>query len=277
MLMTPKAVVTKTLRPVWRQVWRIRGRLVELRRLALPSNEAERFEVVRRVAGRLLPEYKLTWPQIAWMRDPAFGRYLERFGEREGMNSHRHWTLLNLLRLVDAVPGDTAECGVFRGASSFLICKYNSQCRGFKRVHSCFDSFEGISNPTRHDGDFWTAGSLCCGIEEVQENLAEFTDVRFHKGWIPERFPDVEARRFAFVHIDVDLYTPTKDSVEFFYPRMSAGGIILCDDYGCTTCPGANLAIDEFLEDKPESMVENSCGGGFLIKNNLTAAAIVLE
>lgn len=48
----------------------------------------------------------------------------------------------------------------------------------------------------------------------------------------------------------VDLYEPTKDSIEFFYDKLNVGGIFLCDDYGFTSCPGATKAIDEFLVDK---------------------------
>ena len=73
--------------------------------------------------------------------------------------------------------------------------------------------------------------------------------------------------RFSFVHIDVDLYDPTKDSISFFYDRLNADGIIVCDDYGFTTCPGATRACNEFLENKPEKMIALSGGGGFLIKD----------
>ncbi len=47
---------------------------------------------------------------------------------------------------------------------------------------------------------------------------------------------------------------------------MNVGGVIICDDYGFATCPGATKAIDEYLRDKPEKMVMLSDGGGFLIK-----------
>ena len=32
--------------------------------------------------------------------------------------------------------------------------------------------------------------------------------------------------KFAFVHIDADLYKPIFDGLEFFYPRLSQGGFI---------------------------------------------------
>ena len=59
---------------------------------------------------------------------------------------------------------------------------------------------------------------------------------------------------------------PTIDSVSFFYPRLSPGGILVCDDYGFTTCPGATRAIDEFFAGKPEKMLALGGGGGFVVK-----------
>ncbi len=80
-------------------------------------------------------------------------------------------------------------------------------------------------------------------------------------------------KRFAFVHIDVDLHEPTMDSVEFFYPRLAPGGILLCDDYAIGTCVGATEAIDDFFDDKPEKMIALDAGGGFMIKGVVTASA----
>ena len=66
----------------------------------------------------------------------------------------------------------------------------------------------------------------------------------------------------------------TLDSIEYFYPRLNDGGIILCDDYGSALCPGATQAIDEFLSDKPEKVLYMPCGNGFMIKNQSTAGQI---
>lgn len=234
------------------------------------SDANARVAVLRAIADRMLPDYRLTWPQMGWWHDAEFNAYLERFDERRGFNTHRRWTLWQLVRLVTAVEGDTAECGVFRGASSWLIC---AATKGKRRKHHLFDSFEGLSEPEAADGAHWKAGALAAGEELVRDNLRSFADrLMFHKGWIPDRFGDVEDRKFAFVHVDVDLRQPTLDSLEFFYPRLSHGAVFLCDDYGCTTCPGATEAIDRFLADKPEKMVSLDAGGGFLIKGTPTAA-----
>ena len=226
-----------------------------------------RFFLLQKVGTFLVPKYRFNWPQLAWWDDEEFNAYLTRFDEHRSNNAYRHWMLAQLMRQVSDVPGNTAECGVFRGASSHLICQANQQAQS-RRVHHLFDSFAGLSAPSSKDGGFWSAGDLACPLDVVKDNLSEFGEdaVRFHQGWIPDRFPDVGEQRFSFVHIDVDLYEPTRDSLAFFYPRMQAGGIILCDDYGFTTCPGATDAFDAYLQDKPEPMITLPCGGGFLIK-----------
>lgn len=227
-------------------------------------NQDRRLSALKVIAQRLIPDYRLTWHQMDWWHDREFNVYLDRFDEREIFNTHRRWMLWQLLRLVHDVRGDTAECGVFKGSSSWLIC---SAMQGTGRTHHLFDSFEGLSNPEPQDGRYWTRGSLAAGEEIVATNLEPFTEMlKFHKGWIPDRFPDVKEKAFAFVHVDVDLRQPTYDSIEFFYPRLSPGGIMLCDDYRCSTCPGATNAIDDFLADKPEGMVSLDAGGGFFIK-----------
>jgi hypothetical protein len=221
------------------------------------------------IANRLIPEYRLTWPHMEWWHDSEFNAYLERFRERRRFNTHRRWMVWQLLRLTRDVPGDTAECGVFQGAGSWLIC---AATRGSGRMHHLFDSFEGLSEPAAEDGTYWTAGDLTAGEELVREKLAPFADqLVFHKGWIPERFADVADKTFSFVHIDVDLAQPTLDSMEFFYPRLAPGGILVCDDYRLITCPGATKAVDSFLADKPEKMLSLDAGSGFIIKGVATA------
>jgi O-methyltransferase len=54
------------------------------------------------------------------------------------------------------------------------------------------------------------------------------------------------------VHVDLDIFASITDALTFFYPRMAAGGIIVFDDYGFPSCPGARAAVDEFFSQKPE-------------------------
>jgi O-methyltransferase len=232
-----------------------------------------RFAALWRAGRVLFPEYRFGWPQIAWWRNADFNRYLDRFEERQGFNTGRRWIVYQLTRLVAQVPGDTAECGVFKGAGSYLIGKALGGTKDQARTHFVFDSFEGLSAPSAEDGAAWKKGDMTFGMEGVRQALASVPNVRLCRGWIPAPFAEAEGSRFAFVHIDVDLHDPTHDSLAFFYPRMNAGGIIVCDDYGFTTCPGATQAVDEYLADKPERMIALPAGGGFLVKGCPTGEA----
>ncbi len=229
-----------------------------------------RFALLKFFAKYIFPSYRFKWPQLDWWENIDFTNYLKRFQEESGMNTDRRWMLSQLHRLTAAIPGDTAECGVYRGAASYLICHQNSILSGVKRRHFMFDSFQGISKPLEIDGNHWKKGDLSASIDEVEDIISEFPDAMLMKGWIPSRFYEVFDRQFSFVHIDVDLYEPTRESIEFFYPRMAIGGIILCDDYGFTTCPGATRAVNDFLGDKPEKMISLCSGGGFMIKGCTT-------
>jgi O-methyltransferase len=173
-------------------------------------------------------------------------------------------------RVARNVPGDTAECGVRFGTSSFFIL---NGLNDPGKEHHIFDSFEGLSEPSDEDHpsenerSAWKSGDLTADEQVTRKNLAAFPNCRYYKGWIPERFDEVSDRRFSLVHIDVDLHDPTKDSLEFFYPRMNAGGIILCDDYGFSECPGATRAMDEFFRDKEESIFHIPTGQGMVVKS----------
>ena len=76
--------------------------------------------------------------------------------------------------------------------------------------------------------------------------------VALHAGLMPDTFAGHEQARIALAHVDVDIYSSIVACCQFIYPRLVAGGVIVFDDYGAPTCPGARAAVDEFFADKPE-------------------------
>lgn len=243
----------------------------------LSPDKKRRYYAVKLFGDFVFGDYRQSWSELDWLHDANFNSYLELFDERSGFNTHRKIALWELLRLTRYVDGDTAECGVFEAASSYLICAANAASPEMNRHHHLFDSFEGLSKPNAADGDHWKEGALAAGVALVAENLAPFEEqLVFHKGWIPTQFGNVTNRTFSFVHVDVDLEQPTRDSIEFFYERMTPGGIFLCDDYACVTCPGATITIDEFLANKIEKMLRLPGGGGFFIKGTKTGTPALI-
>jgi O-methyltransferase len=72
----------------------------------------------------------------------------------------------------------------------------------------------------------------------------------FHRYSLGLQFCQVADHSFCFVHIDVELYQPTLDSLAFFYSHMVSDGIVLSDAYGFSMCPGLKQVFNEFIADK---------------------------
>ncbi len=228
------------------------------------ETELLRYRLAEGLTGLIYPKYKFSDIARIYLEDDEFRREYERVEPDNYRSLDRKYTVDQLVNLVSRVEGDTAECGVFQGATSYFICR---RIAGSAKRHHLFDSFQGLSAPGVNDGTYWKTGDMRGSEAKVRRNLKRFeSQVVYHKGWIPERFSDVADARFSFLHLDVDLYQPTLDSLEFFYPRMNQNGIIVCDDYGFTTCPGARKAMNLFFSDKPERIVSLPTGQGFVVK-----------
>ncbi len=102
--------------------------------------------------------------------------------------------------------------------------------------------------------------------EIVTENVHRvFPRVGFVPGWIPAGFVGQPERVYRFVHIDVDLYQPTLDSLQYFFPRLAEGGIIITDDYDW---PGARKAFQEYaLEHRLELLATDTSQAYFIKKS----------
>lgn len=206
---------------------------------------------------------------LVWLASEAFRQASEAWKGIPGLPDDRRFFLLSTAAAVRHIEGDTADIGVRFGTSSFFILRGIDDAA---KQHHLFDSFEGLSAPAAQDRAApqqraWKRGDLLADEDETRHNLRMYADrCRFYKGWVPTRFAQVQDRKFAFVHVDVDLYQPTRDTLEFFYPRLSPGGVIVCDDYGSTLCPGARQAMDEFMADKPEALFEVPTGQALVVR-----------
>jgi predicted O-methyltransferase YrrM len=212
--------------------------------------------------------------------DPIFNSLYKEAQTKTQMESsdnilrrQRHYVLNYLLRNADLRSGHVCEVGCWRGLSAYQMATY-LRSQNIDVILHIFDSFEGLSEIESVDRYEYEKRDLksvrkqfACSLEEVQDNLKEFDFIKYYKGWIPERFPEVKDETFSFVHIDVDLYQPTYNSFEFFYPRLWPGGIMVFDDYGCIQFPGAKKAIDECISQYEKFFfLPLPSGQAFLIK-----------
>jgi O-methyltransferase len=148
------------------------------------------------------------------------------------------------------VNGAIAEIGVFKGGSAALI----GELKGEKKLY-LFDTFEGLPDLNQHDtsNEFHKGQFKETSFEYVKKLVAPFSNVTILKGYFPDTAGPIMNETFSLIHLDVDLHKTTKDALEFFYPRMSKGGIIISHDY--VNADGVRKAFDDFFQDKPEPIL----------------------
>jgi O-methyltransferase len=165
------------------------------------------------------------------------------------LTANEAYTVYSLALAQSKREGDMAEVGTFQGGSAKMIC----EAKGDRPLH-LFDTFEGLPAVAREDGNVHKPHQYACSLESVRGYLSHYPRVSFYKGRFPETSPPVAGLRFSFAHFDVDLYESTLACLEFFYPRMIPGGVMLSHDYSILS--GVRAAFEKFLFDKPEALVE---------------------
>ena len=213
-----------------------------------------------------------------------YGESLVEAGDQNSDNIYKILRHLNLYSYIENIidkniEGDFAECGCFNGNSLFATRKLLDFKGSSKSIH-VFDSFEGgLSEFLEKDLMGSSIQSLAeaekvknqfsSSFKVVSEKIKNYDNIFLNKGWIPQVFNLTDNRTYSFVHIDVDLYEPTLESLKYFFGKVSKGGIIICDDYGYNLFPGAKRAVDLFiseLDKKDYSLFIPFAVGGCLIQ-----------
>jgi O-methyltransferase len=135
--------------------------------------------------------------------------------------------------------GHAAEVGVYKGGTGFLIGQIFKE----RKVY-LFDTFAGL--PAVTDGvDYHHAGDFDDVNFEAVKQLCSAPCFEIRKGFFPATAEGIDAP-FAFVHLDADLYQTTLDGLNFFWPKLVPGGLIILDDFYWNQCPGVAKAVIEF-------------------------------
>jgi O-methyltransferase len=201
-----------------------------------------------------------------WIPDKDFAALLKTIEPHTLVSPDRCYLLYQLANQVVTLEGDFWECGVFRGGTALMFAEILAGKARAKenRALYLFDTFEGM--PEAHpEKDKHKSGDLAdTSVERVSSLFKGEFQPKIVAGWIPETFKGLEDRRIAFAHVDVDIYQSVVDCCAFIYPRLAKGAVMVFDDYGFPTCPGARLAVDEFFGDKPEIPMVLPTGQAFI-------------
>ena len=142
----------------------------------------------------------------------------------------------------DDVPGDLIETGVWRGGACIFM-KANLRAWGdTTRTVWLADSFEGLPRPNAalypaDAGDtLHKQTGLAVGVTQVRHNFERYwlldDRVEFLVGWFKDTLPTAPVEQLSLMRLDGDMYESTIQALEPLYPKLSAGGFCIVDDYG---------------------------------------------
>jgi hypothetical protein len=96
-------------------------------------------------------------------------------------------------------------------------------------------------------------------VQDVAANMRKtgYPDRRVHliKGPVEETLPRNELGEIAILRLDTDWYSSTRCELEYLFPKLSTGGVLIIDDYG--HFEGAKKATDEFFAAHPTPILLN--------------------
>ncbi len=156
--------------------------------------------------------------------------------------------------LLNNIPGDLIETGVWRGGASIFMRAILKASGVTERQVWVADSFAGLPAPkpekypkdkgmTLHIQDY-----VAVRLEDVKENFNCYglldEQVCFLKGWFRDTLPTLSKQRWAVIRLDGDLYESTMDGLVNLYPNLSIGGFLIIDDYGGLSA--CRQAVDDY-------------------------------
>jgi O-methyltransferase len=173
--------------------------------------------------------------------------------------------ILACVRAARRLSGAMAEAGVFAGGTARLI----AAAKGDAPLR-LFDVFETLQKGSELEDQSQRADELRRHFRAlhtpraaVERLLAPYSGIHIHAGTFPGSARGLEAERFSFVHIDLDLEPSTRDALEFFHPRLLPGGMILGDDYHA---PEVRRAFDAYFLGRPDTLIETQWGQVMVVK-----------
>jgi hypothetical protein len=152
------------------------------------------------------------------------------------------------------------EVGVYKGGSLKLLGENFP-----KKLVYGIDTFEGLPIEDWNENEIHKVGDFSDNsYEKVEEFLGDLIvgktkkgNIWLIKGYFPESFLKIiendkeeykerhTVEQYSFIHVDTDFYKSVKSCIEFFYPKLLKGGIMVFDDYNWPNCPGVKKALDE--------------------------------
>ena len=170
-------------------------------------------------------------------------------------------TQYELFKMSANILGSIVECGIFKGNSLIRFASFRNLGISKSKKILGFDMF-GEFPETNFQEDkkmrkLFIKQSGPVGISKQQlikvlKQKKIYQKIELIKGNIVQTIPNYVKKhpklKISFLNLDTDTYEPAKIILEYLYPKITKGGILLLDNYGFW--PGETKAVDEYFKNK---------------------------
>lgn len=195
-----------------------------------------------------------------WHDDEDFRRVYDAVAGCTLVDQYKCYELWEQVGQLAGVPGDILEVGVWRGGTGILMARRLAQVDPDARVVLA-DTFSGVAKAGAED-PWYRGGEHADTSQELVQGLAdrEGVEVELLAGVFPDATGHlIVDRRLRLVHIDVDVYTSARETLEWAWSRLNMGGVVVWDDYGSFECEGVATLGRQLFTAQP--------AGGRLVHN----------
>jgi hypothetical protein len=178
-------------------------------------------------------------------------------------------TLLWAAKQAEKLEGDFVDCGAGFGLFASAIFSYLN-FENVPKNYYLIDTFEGLSTKyssseeLRRTGNYYTKNNPW--YQEIMDSFSKFQNAKIVPGAIPDVLSTVDIDKVSFLSIDMNSMILEKEALQFFWPKLVSGGIIIFDDYGFPGHESQKESHDAFAAANNLLIYTSPTGQGILIK-----------
>jgi O-methyltransferase len=206
---------------------------------------------------------------MPWRDDAAFLEIYAAVVRNTMVDKYRLYELWTLVKQSQKLTGSLLEVGAWRGGSAGVIAA-SARANGITSPFYVCDTFTGVVKTSEKDGTYRggehsdTSRAI---VEELLFQKMHLENVKILEGIFPDQTAKgIENDKFRFCHIDVDSYESARDVLNWVWPRLVVGGIVVYDDYGFRSAVGVTRHVEEQLALDDRIGIYNLNGHAVVIK-----------
>jgi hypothetical protein len=172
------------------------------------------------------------------------------------------------------IEGDFVECGVYRGFTAGVICRFlDFTAVAPSKTFYLYDTFRGLPEETSTAAErgahpqYQRNDDGAALVEFVRVRFAPYPNVRIVQGIVPHSFEQAAPERIAFLHIDMNSVQAEMGALERLFDRVTPGGLIILDDFGWTPQVDQAVAQTQFMRQRGHFVLELPTGQGMVVKH----------